>query len=115
MYRCADGSLYLAIALDNHWRRFCEVIDRVDLGEAPGFGRNAERLMNRDAVNGVVESWCATRSVYEALGRLLDAGSRTPTRVRHSARPPGADTDDVLSELGFDSDQRAALRAGSVI
>ncbi len=159
VYHCTDGSLYLAIALDSHWRRLCEVIDRVDLARAPGFGRNAERLTNRDAVNGVIESWCATRGVYEALGRLLDAGlvaaklntfaeaarephvlerdmlqpteladgsiapltgpaakfSRTPTRVRRAAPPPGADNDDVLTELGYSNDRRAELRVARVI
>ncbi|MDA3040213.1 MAG: CaiB/BaiF CoA-transferase family protein [Actinomycetota bacterium] len=159
VYHCRDGSLYLAIALDNHWRRLCEVIDRADLARAPGFGRNAERLGNRDAVNDVIRDWCANRSVYEALGRLLDAGlvaaklntyadaahephvierdmlqptrlsdgstapltgpaakfSRTPTRVRHGARPPGTDNDDILAELGYDDDRREQLRAEHII
>ncbi len=159
VYECADGSLYLAVALDSHWRRLCEVIDRVDLAEAPGFALTAERLTNRDAVTKVVAEWCAGRPVYEALGRLLDAGlvasklntfaeaakephvierdmlqptelsdgsmapltgpaakfSRTPTRIRHAARPPGSDNDDVLAELGYDREQTAELQAQRVI
>ena len=159
LYECADGSLYLAISLDSHWRRLCEVIDRRDLADAPGFATKSERLMNREPVSDVVRVWCANLSVYEALGRLLDAGlvasklntfeeaatephvierdmlqptelsdgstapltgpaakfSRTPTRVRHAARPPGTDNDDVLTELGYSSDQKTQLREGRVV
>jgi formyl-CoA transferase len=37
--------------------------------------------------------------------------SRTPTRIRAGAPAAGADTDDVLAEIGIDEDVRAALRA----
>lgn len=74
VYTCADGSLYLAVGLDSHWRRLCEVIGRGDLSRAPGFGRNGERLANRDAVNAVVAEWCAPLPVNEAVDRLLAAG-----------------------------------------
>jgi len=159
VYDCRDGSLYLAVALDSHWRTLCEVIGRPDLAREPGFGRNGDRLANREAVNAVIAEWCAERSVYEALGRLLDAGlvaaklntfaeaarephvlerdmlqpvqlsdgsvapltgpaakfSRTPTRVRRAAPPPGADTDEILSELGYDGDRLRALRDDRVV
>ena len=41
--------------------------------------------------------------------------SRTPTRVRQGARPLGADTDEVLSELGVDAEERERLRRAEVI
>ena len=159
VYECADGSLYLAIALDSHWKRLCEVIGRDDLIRAPGFGRNSERLDNREAVNAVIAQWCAPLPVYEALGRLLEAGlvvarlntfaeaarephvlerdmlqtvtlldgssapltgpaakfSRTPTRVRSAAPRPGAHSEDILSELGYDGATRRALRDANVV
>ncbi len=159
VYDCADGSLYLAIALDNHWRKLCGVIERPELARAPGFGRNRERIDNREAVNEAIASWCADKPVYEALGRMLEAGlvvaklntfaetarephvlerdmlqpttlsdgstapltgpptkfSRTPTRVRSAARLPGADSDEVLAELGFDGPRLAELRANGII
>lgn len=74
VYRCTDGSLYLAIALDSHWRKLCEVMGRGDLARAPGFGRNSERIANREAVNQVIVDWCAARSVDDALSPLLAAG-----------------------------------------
>ena len=158
-YTCSDGILYLAIALDAHWQRLCGAIDRTDLMDAPGFGRNAERINNREGVNAVIDEFCSTRSVYEVLGRFLDAGlvaaklntfaeaarephvlerdmlqhveladgsvapltgpaakfSRTPTRIRTAARAPGADTDEVLAELGYDTTQSEALRAAGIV
>ncbi len=41
--------------------------------------------------------------------------SRTPTRVRQGARPLGADTDEVLAELGVDAEERERLRRSEVI
>ncbi|MEZ5263616.1 MAG: CaiB/BaiF CoA transferase family protein [Acidimicrobiia bacterium] len=108
VYRCADGSLYLAVALDAHWRRLCEVVGRPELGRAPGFGRNAERLENREAVNEVVASWCATRPVDEALDAFLGAGlvvARLNT-FAEAAREPHVLARDML--------QRTALSDGSV-
>ena len=132
---------------------------RPDLAREPGFGRNGDRLNNREAVNAVIVEWCAERSVYEALGRFLDAGlvaaklntfaetarephvlerdmlqpvtlsdgstapltgpaakfSRTPTRIRRAAPAPGTDTDEVLTELGYDAERLASLRADRVV
>ena len=159
LYACLDGSLYLAVALDAHWQRLCEVIGRPELIDAPGFALNAERIVNREPVNAVIEEYCASRSVYEVLGRFLDAGlvaaklntyaeaaqephvlerdmlqhvelldgavapltgpaakfSRTPTRIRSAARAPGADTDDVLAELGYPVERRDDLRSRGVV
>ncbi|MBB2944424.1 crotonobetainyl-CoA:carnitine CoA-transferase CaiB-like acyl-CoA transferase [Actinoplanes lutulentus] len=41
--------------------------------------------------------------------------SRTPGQIRWTGRPRGADTDEVLAGLGYDEEQRAALRAEGVI
>ena len=159
VFNCRDGGVYLAIALDSHWRRLCEVIERPELARAEGFGRNQERLDNRAAVNAVITEWCAERGVYDVLGHFLDAGlvaaklntfaetarephvlerdmlqnmtlldgseapltgpaakfSRTPTRVRSAARRPGADNDEILTDLGYDSSKLDGLRATGVI
>lgn len=41
--------------------------------------------------------------------------SQTPGSIRWTGRPRGADTDDVLAGLGYDEQERAALRAEGVI
>jgi crotonobetainyl-CoA:carnitine CoA-transferase CaiB-like acyl-CoA transferase len=40
---------------------------------------------------------------------------RAPGRIRFTGRALGADTDDVLTELGVDADELARLRAGKVV
>lgn len=54
-----------------------------------------------------------------ALGPVLQHGpmwrfSRTPGAIRHTGRPIGADTDEVLAALGLDEDARADLRQRGV-
>jgi crotonobetainyl-CoA:carnitine CoA-transferase CaiB-like acyl-CoA transferase len=41
--------------------------------------------------------------------------SLTPGRIRHAGLEPGASTDEVLAELGYDSEQIAALRAQGAV
>ncbi|MEU1969575.1 CoA transferase [Micromonospora sediminicola] len=143
VYACNDGHVYLAIALNKHWRRLAELMGRGELGRAAGYRSTEERLANRDTINHLVGQWCAARSTAECVGLLSAAGlvvaavrslaqavadphvsargmltnvrlsdgsvaplvsppvkfSRTPTRVRHPAPVPGADTHEVLAEL----------------
>nr|BFE59207.1 CoA transferase [Dactylosporangium thailandense] len=145
-YDCADGRIYLAVALNKHWRVLAELIGRPDLARAPGFATNDERLANRAAVNAVVARWCRERTAADAVARLCAAGltatpvrtfadaaedphvleremlaptrlhngstapltgtavkfSRTPTRVRHGAPAPGADTEEILGDMRLD-------------
>ena len=56
----------------------------------------------------------------DELGSMLQHNvlwrmSRTPGRIRHTGRAPGADTDAVLAELGIDADAVAALREEGVV
>jgi formyl-CoA transferase len=143
VYACSDGHLYLAIALNKHWREFADLVGRPELARADGFAGNLDRLANRDAVNAVVAGWCAGRTVADAVAALTGRGlvaapvrsladavadpqvaarrmlqptrlsngttaplvgpavkfSRTPTAVRRGAPAPGADTDEVFTEL----------------
>lgn len=85
VFRCADDAyVYLAAALDKHWRLFAQVIDRPELARAPGYATNAERVANREAVNAVIGAWCATRTADEVQA-LLDARGLTAQRVRDLA------------------------------
>ena len=56
----------------------------------------------------------------DELGSMLQHNvmwrmSKTPGRIRHTGRALGADTDEVLAELGIDQAAIAALRANGVI
>jgi formyl-CoA transferase len=158
-YRCRDGYVYLAVALNKHWRILAETIGRSELARAPGFATNEQRRANRAAVNDMIAGWCAGRTCSDVTATLDAAGlavaevrsfaevakdahvlergmlqdtvlcngtsapltgpavkfSSTPTRVRNGAPEPGADTEALLDELGYDRASRAALRERRVI
>lgn len=84
VYPCADGDVYLAVALDRHWRALTEALDRPELARAPGFGKAADRLANRAAVEAVVAGWCADRPADEVVAGLTARGL-TVSRVRSVA------------------------------
>jgi formyl-CoA transferase len=42
-FACADGHIYLAVVLDAHWAKLCEVMGSPDLGHAAGFATVRER------------------------------------------------------------------------
>ena len=50
-----------------------------------------------------------------AMQNVLFRLSRTPGSIRWTGRPHGADTDEVLSEVGFSDDDIAALRSSGVV
>lgn len=73
-YLCMDGYVYVAIILDSHWRKLCELMGRPELAEAPGFATNVARLESRDAVNAAVSAYCADRQVAAVVDALNGAG-----------------------------------------
>lgn len=70
VYRCRDGALYLAVALDKHWRALAGLIGSAQLARAPGFATNEQRRANRGVVDALVANWCAGRTVAAALAEL---------------------------------------------
>jgi formyl-CoA transferase len=81
VFVCSDGSLYLTVALDRHWRGLVEVAGRPELARAPGFATNRERCANRTAVDAVVAGWCRTLTV-DAVVSLLEERGICVSRVR---------------------------------
>jgi formyl-CoA transferase len=73
-YACRDGRVYLAVALDRHWRTLTELIGRPELARAPGYATNDERRANRAAVDQVLAEWCAGRGVAAVVELLEGAG-----------------------------------------
>jgi formyl-CoA transferase len=150
-YACADGSLYLSVALNKHWRILTEVLGQPELAVAAGYRTNPERLANREEINQIVAKWCLERTVDEAVAAFAGRGlivspvrtlaqaiadpqviarkmlqetvlsngsvaplvgpavkfSHTPTRIRHGAPTPGADTAEVLGGLDSRNVQEA--------
>ncbi len=76
-YRCGDGQLVLfAVQTEAQWRSFCEVVcERPEWVADPRFDSSANRRINRDALEGMIEN--------EALAPL--------TRAEVTARLEAAD------------------------
>lgn len=83
-FRCADGFVYITVALDKHWRWLTEVIGRPELGRADGYATNQQRRDNRDAVNALLADWCGRRDAEDVVA-AFDAHGLTAQRVRDFA------------------------------
>jgi len=74
-YRCEDGGY---VALSGSTQEVAERVLRTIGGPAlaadPRFRTNADRLANNEALDEMIESYCATRSRDEAIAELAAAG-----------------------------------------
>ncbi|WP_018680611.1 CaiB/BaiF CoA transferase family protein [Actinokineospora enzanensis] len=115
-YACADGHLYLAIALDKHWRVLADLIGRPDLARADGFATNEARRANRTAVNDVVAAWCATRPVADAVAALAGEGlAAAPVRrFADAAADPHVIERDMVQETVLCNGTTAPLTGPSI-
>ena len=57
------------VTSQRQWELMCEVNGQPEL--AARYASTAERARDRDAVNGAVARWCATRSTEEVVARFL--------------------------------------------
>jgi formyl-CoA transferase len=110
-FRCADGRVYLAAALDRQWRALAGVLGRPDLARAAGFATNDERRANRAAVNDVIGRWCAGRTVAEVVDRLTAAGlAAGPVRTfAQAAADPHVRERDMLQDTELSNGTRAPI------
>jgi formyl-CoA transferase len=111
-YRCADGRyLYTGALLNSHWARFCELMGRPELADAPGFADNTERVANRTVVDGLVAQWCASQPSGE-LVELLQANGLAATMVNtyeDLARERYVAERDMLVEVELSDGTKAPL------
>jgi crotonobetainyl-CoA:carnitine CoA-transferase CaiB-like acyl-CoA transferase len=79
IFKGRDGYLFVFAWLDHHWRKFCEIIGRPELGADARFIDNTSRLQHRAEVIEIVEQW---------LGEL--PGNQTAVEMLREARIPSA-------------------------
>lgn len=72
LFRCADGSVQIAVGNEALWARFCAAFG-LD-ATAEGLATNAERVRHRDRVIEVVEQAFATYAAHDLLAELVEAG-----------------------------------------
>ncbi len=72
IFKTADGEqIFVAITSDNHWRRFCEQFDRLDLLENPAYATNQDRVRERALIRPIVTDILAQRTLAQ-LTALFD-------------------------------------------
>jgi formyl-CoA transferase len=72
LFRCADGSVQIAVGSEGLWQRFCAAFD-ID-PEMSGFATNPERVAHREKLVGLIEDAFASWPAADLLGRLAAAG-----------------------------------------
>jgi len=70
-YPTGDGYLVVAIAFDNHWAKFCELVGRPELIDDPRFARNPDRVKNRAELDPIMTEILSTRGAVE-WGAVMD-------------------------------------------
>ena len=75
-YPSGDGlELVIAIQNDREWARFCQaVLDRPDMALDPRFSSNDDRVVNRAAIDAVINARFARYSLDDLKKLLLSAG-----------------------------------------
>jgi len=74
VFACADGSVYIAVLLDTHWKVLARTIGHAQLADDPGFATITGRCANRDACNAIVASWTTEHGRAEVVDILNRAG-----------------------------------------
>ncbi|HEV2371947.1 MAG TPA: CaiB/BaiF CoA-transferase family protein [Streptosporangiaceae bacterium] len=115
-YRCSDGYVYLAVALNKHWRTLTELMGRPELGRAEGYATNDARRVNREQVDALVAEWLADRTAEQAQ-TLLDQHGLVAQRVRslaEVAKDPHVLERDMLQETVLSNGTMAPLTGPAV-
>jgi crotonobetainyl-CoA:carnitine CoA-transferase CaiB-like acyl-CoA transferase len=72
LFRCADGSVQIAVGSEGLWQRFCPAFDLDP--EMPGFATNPERVAHREKLVDVIEAVFAEWRAADLLARLDEVG-----------------------------------------
>ena len=72
LFRCADGTVQIAVGSEGLWRRFCAAFDISP--DLDGMATNPERAANRDEVVELVEALFEPWPAEELLAKLAEAG-----------------------------------------
>jgi len=70
LYKCKDGMVYGGVLLDSHWKSLCEHMGRQEIGCLTG----AERIQQRELVDGALSDWCSKKSTEDVVNELNAIG-----------------------------------------
>jgi crotonobetainyl-CoA:carnitine CoA-transferase CaiB-like acyl-CoA transferase len=71
-FEVANGYVVVAAASEPIWRRLCGALDREGLAEDDRFATNADRVANREALEGILEPIFGTYTVDDLVDHLAD-------------------------------------------
>lgn len=72
VFKAKDDYFVIGVDNDRRFKRLCDAMGRPELAVDPKFATNFKRLENREEIEGIVEAWCAERSVEECVRILRD-------------------------------------------
>jgi crotonobetainyl-CoA:carnitine CoA-transferase CaiB-like acyl-CoA transferase len=85
LYRTKDdGWVLLQIAGQPMFKRWCQLVGRLDLFENPGFADDDLRWEHGDLLNDIMAHWCADKTKAEVLDQLQAA--KLPAAPMHSTQ-----------------------------
>lgn len=75
-YPCQGRDQWAVIAVrdDDDWRAFCNAIGMPELAADPRFADPVTRHGNQDALDAIISRWTKSRTKYEAMTTLQNAG-----------------------------------------
>ena len=74
VYPARDGWLLLCAGNDEQWERICSLIGKPSEAVAERLARNADRVLNANEVDAMVEAWTSLHSIDECVLKLSAQG-----------------------------------------
>ena len=73
-FTASDGEIAVGVGNDVQFQALCEVLDHPDWASDPRFKNNADRVRNRDEIEGLIEERIGTRTRVEWIEAMSAAG-----------------------------------------
>jgi formyl-CoA transferase len=111
VFECKDGSVYVMVVLDSHWKALAQAIGHQDLADDPEFATREKRWINVEACEALVGAWLAERTRAEAIEVLTRAGvAIAPVNTyAEAARDPQVLERDMLQATQLEDGSNAPL------
>ncbi|MDB5798153.1 MAG: CoA transferase [Paucimonas sp.] len=74
VFDTSDGQMVVAVGNDTQWKRYCEAIDRRDLGDDPQWARVQDRILGRERLLPQLEETMRTGSNAQWTAKLEAKG-----------------------------------------
>lgn len=103
LFDAEDGPFALAVGNDRQYAAMCSVIGRPDLVTDARFAINPDRVANRDALIGILQTIFRTRKAEDWLDALLKAGvpAGPLNTVQAALHDPHVQARGIVQEVSF--------------